>query len=151
PSRVFLQKGRGLAAPLQRVARVQLHHHVLAGTAEEDVPRQLPVQRLKLKVVVVVAHPHAVGLHLLRQLVGSNAVCPQREPVPTIPGPIITTAPAAPSTERAATRPLAGWTASRSPPKACPQVTTPASRPCSRKRAAERLRKAGRAAPSVIT
>src|SRR5690606_40493686 len=52
---------------------------------------------------------------------------PNRVPVPRLPGPCVTTTTSAPSTCLAASRPECTLTASRSPPNACPQVSSPAN------------------------
>src|SRR5690606_6245282 len=74
---------------------------------------------------------------------------PNRVPVPRLPGPCVTTTTSAPSTCLAASRPECTLTASRSPPNACPQVTTPAN--VSDRSLSVRENHAGNAPPSVMT
>ena len=76
---------------------------------------------------------------------------PHRVPVPRLPGPWATTASCAPSTCRAASRPLCSVTVSRSPPNDCPVEMMPASQPSSLSAAAVRENQAGRAPPSSMT
>ena len=49
-----------MAAPVQRVAHVELHDDLRLGVAEENVPGQFALHRQELGMVVVVARPHAV-------------------------------------------------------------------------------------------
>ena len=81
----------------------------------------------------------------------SNALNPRPVDVPTTPGPVPTTMALAPKSRRAISMPDTRFTASRSPPKAWPTVTVPASRPFSRRAAARSESASGKLPASVIT
>ncbi len=76
---------------------------------------------------------------------------PNRVPVPRFPGPWATTATSAPTTCRAASRPVCTVTVSTSPPNDWPVVTVAASQPAARSPAAVRENHAGSAPPSCMT
>jgi hypothetical protein len=81
----------------------------------------------------------------------ATSLAPQRDPVPTLPGPSATTTVSAPATPRAARSAEYRLTASRSPPNDCPAVIVTSSRPASRSSCTCSENGRGRAAPSVIT
>ena len=86
-----------------------------------------------------------------RTIADSMSEAPHVVFVPTLPGPSPATMTWALAAWRAARRPVNTLTASRSPPKAWPAVTTASSRPSRRSRAATRESGAGSAALSVMT
>jgi hypothetical protein len=93
---------------------------------------------------VAEGHPHGTDPGAAQSpggiegLSGGNPGEAQGVPVPTLPGPWVTTTMSAASTRRAATRALWSVTASCSPPKAWPTVIVEVSQPASMRPATDR-------------
>ena len=92
---------------------------------------------------VAEGHPHGTdpGAAQSPGGIGASRRQPRRSPgvpVPTLPGPWVTTTMSAASTRRAATRALWSVTASCSPPKAWPTVIVEVSQPASMRPATDR-------------